>query len=77
MRGVPFPNCRLIIELDGGYYHLQDQTAYRRDRRKDWEYQRHGYLVLRFLSEDVVARLEEILETILAAVAYRRESEPD
>jgi hypothetical protein len=71
------PSCRLVIELDGGYYHLQDQTAYRRDRRKDWEYQRHGYLVLRFLSEDVVARLEEILETILAAVAYRRESESD
>jgi very-short-patch-repair endonuclease len=67
---------RLVIELDGGYYHLADQAAYRRDRRKDWEYQRYGYLVLRFLSDDVVTQLEEILETILAAVAHRRELPP-
>jgi hypothetical protein len=71
------PRFRLVIELDGGYYHLADRAAYRRDRRKDWEYQRHGYLVLRFLSEDVVSRLEEVLDTILAAVAHRRQFSPD
>jgi very-short-patch-repair endonuclease len=32
--------------------------------------------VLRFLSEDVVARLEEVLDTILAAVAHRRQFPP-
>jgi very-short-patch-repair endonuclease len=69
-------SLRLAVELDGSYYHLRDQTAYRRDRRKDWELQRRGYLVLRFLSEDVVARLEEILDTILAAVELRRASQP-
>jgi hypothetical protein len=66
------PAYRLVIELDGSHYHLADPVAYRRDRQKDWQYQRHGYLVLRFLSEDVVAQLEEILETILTAVAHCR-----
>jgi very-short-patch-repair endonuclease len=45
----------------------------RRSRRKDWELQRRGYLVLRFLAEDVVCRLDEILDTILAAVRHRRQ----
>jgi hypothetical protein len=70
------PSLRLVIELDGSYFHLRDAAAYRRDRRKDWELQRRGYLVLRFLSDDVVERLEEILDTILAAVELRRASEP-
>ena len=70
-------SLRLAVELDGAYYHLRNISAYRRDRRKDWELQRHGYLVLRFLSEDVVERLEEILDTILAAVACRRASPPE
>ncbi len=67
---------RLVVELDGSYYHLRDSAAYRRDRRKDWELQRRGYLVLRFLSDDVVERLEEILDTILAAVELRRAPPP-
>jgi hypothetical protein len=62
----------LAVELDGGHWHLEDLDAYRRDRRKDWELQRRGYLVLRFLAEDVVCRLEEILDTILEAVRCRR-----
>ena len=61
--------------MDGGYYHLNPEQ-YRRDRRKDWLYQRHGYLVLRFLAEDVVDDLEAILNTILDAVALRRDSAP-
>jgi Protein of unknown function (DUF559) len=69
-------SLRLAVELDGSYYHLRDPAAYRRDRRKDWELQRRGYLVLRFLSEDVVERLEDILDTILAAVDCRRPSHP-
>jgi hypothetical protein len=61
----------LAIEIDG-YYHFQDADAYRRDRRKDVQLQKHGILVVRVLAEDVVRRLEETLETILAAVAHRR-----
>jgi hypothetical protein len=62
---------RLAIEIDG-YYHFQDVEAYRRDRRKDLELQSRGFWVVRVLAEDVVARLEEVLEVIRAAVASRR-----
>jgi hypothetical protein len=62
------PAARVAIELDGGYYHLANADAYRRDRKKDYAYQRHGYLVLRFLSEDVVVRLAEIMDTIIEAM---------
>ena len=62
---------RLAVEIDG-YYHFRDPEGYRRDRRKDALLQRRGYLVLRFLAEDVVTRLEAILEEIRGAVAFRR-----
>jgi very-short-patch-repair endonuclease len=64
---------RVAIEVDG-YYHFQDEEAYRRDRRKDLALQRHGYLVLRFLATDVVARLEEIRDTILEVISHRRDA---
>lgn len=62
---------RLAVEIDG-YHHFRDPEGYRRDRRKDALLQRRGYLVLRFLAEDVVTRLEEILEEIRGTVAFRR-----
>jgi len=65
------PWLKLVIEVDGGYYHLNPEQ-YRRDRRKDHAYQRHGYWVLRFLAEDVVKDSESILSTVLDAVALRR-----
>jgi len=61
---------KLSIEVDG-YYHFQDQEAYRRDRRKDLLLQRHGYLVLRFLADDVSTQLDKILDTILEMVQFR------
>ncbi len=63
--------CRspgIAIELDG-YFHFLKADSYRRDRAKDWELQRRGYLVLRFLSEDVIPQLEVIRDRILAAFA--------
>jgi very-short-patch-repair endonuclease len=63
---------RLVIELDGGQ-HLADVEAYRRDRRKDVALQERGYLVLRFLAEDVGRRLDEVLEAVLRALAHQRE----
>ena len=62
---------QLALEIDG-YHHFRDLDNYRRDRRKDALLQKHGYLVLRFLAEDVVARLDEILGEIRAAVAFCR-----
>ena len=63
---------RLVIELDGGQ-HLADAEAYRRDRRKDVALQEHGYLVLRFLAEDLGQRLDDVLDTIQRAVAHQNE----
>lgn len=63
---------RMAIEVDG-YYHFQNPDAYRRDRRKDLALQRHGYLVLRVLADDVVERLEEIRNTLLEVIAQRRD----
>jgi very-short-patch-repair endonuclease len=62
---------KLAIEVDG-YHHFTGPEAFRRDRRKDLELQKHGYLVLRVLAEDVVERLEEVMDTILTTVAFRR-----
>jgi very-short-patch-repair endonuclease len=64
---------KLAIEIDG-YYHFQNRDAYRRDRRKDLELQRRGYLVLRVLEEDIVTRLEEILHTIEDAMRHQATS---
>ncbi len=66
-------SLKMVIEVDG-WFHFQDRDAYRRDRRKDWELQRRGYIVLRFLAEDIVPRLEEVLDAILTAAAWRRET---
>jgi very-short-patch-repair endonuclease len=61
---------RVAIEIDG-YFHFQDREHYRRDRRKDVALQKQGFLVLRFLTEDVVECLEEIVETIRASLAHQ------
>jgi hypothetical protein len=61
---------RLAIELDG-YHHFQDPDRYRSDRAKDYLLQKQGYLVLRFLAEDVVSRLETILARIFDALDSR------
>ena len=64
-------DLRIAIELDGGQ-HLADTDAYRRDRRKDVLLQENGYLVLRFLAEDVGKHLDEVLDTILRSLSHRR-----
>jgi hypothetical protein len=64
--------CReppIALEIDG-YFHFRDDAGYRRDRAKDWELQRRGYLVLRFLAEDVIPQLEVLRDRILDAMAH-------
>jgi superfamily II DNA or RNA helicase/very-short-patch-repair endonuclease len=68
--------ARLAIELDGGQ-HLADPIAYRRDRRKDQLLQENGYLVLRFLAEDVGKELDAVLDAILRVLGRRRQSAPN
>jgi hypothetical protein len=62
---------RIAIEIDG-YYHFQDPEAYRRDRRKDLLLQQLGFIVIRQLADDVVIRLDAILDTILTTISHQR-----
>ena len=55
---------KLAIEIDG-IQHLLDKEAYRRDRRKDELLQENGFFVLRFLAEDVLKHLGEIMTKIV------------
>ena len=64
-------DARVAVELDGAQ-HLADPVAYRRDRRKDQLLQETGYLVLRFLAEDVGKELDTVLDAMLRALTARR-----
>jgi hypothetical protein len=66
---------RIAVEIDG-YYHFTSPDRYRRDRRKDVALQRHGFLVLRFLAEDVVPRMQTVLQAIRDAVHLRESQRP-
>ena len=62
---------RLAVEIDGAF-HFTDAEHYRRDRRKDFLLQKSGYLVLRFLSEDVTRRLKWVIDEIMSALSATR-----
>ena len=47
------------------------RRRYRRDRRKDFLLQENGYLVLRFLAEDVGQQFDLVLDAILCALSCR------
>lgn len=64
------PEVGLVIELDGPQ-HLADPKSYRRDRHKDALLQENGFLVLRFLAEDLAKELEAVLDSILRGLAHR------
>lgn len=63
-------DARVAVELDGAQ-HLADPVTYRRDRRKDQMLQENGYLVLRFLAEDVGKELDLVLDSILRILSPR------
>jgi very-short-patch-repair endonuclease len=68
-------DARVAVELDGAQ-HLSDPAAYRRDRRKDQLLQENGYLVLRFLAEDIGKELSLVLDSIVRVVNERGRSAP-
>ena len=66
-------DARVAIEIDG-IQHLSSKEAYRTDRRKDLLLQEHGYMVLRFLAEDVSKRLDMVLDAIIRV--FHRNNKP-
>jgi very-short-patch-repair endonuclease len=68
-----YESLRIVVELDGSQ-HLSDPEAYRRDRRKDRLLQQNGYLILRFLAEDVGKDLDGVLDSILQSLTGRERS---
>jgi superfamily II DNA or RNA helicase/very-short-patch-repair endonuclease len=64
-------DARVVVELDG-LQHLESADAYRRDRRKDVLLQEHGYMVLRFLADDLGKHLNAVLDSILRALSRQR-----
>jgi very-short-patch-repair endonuclease len=68
---VATQDSRLVVEIDGPQ-HLADPVAYRRDRRKDQLLQENGYLVLRYLAEDLAKELDSVLDGILRSLSSRR-----
>lgn len=67
--------ARIVIELDGPQ-HLAHPDAYRRDRLKDALLQENGYLVLRFLAEDLGTHLDAVFDQIERAFSHRVRSPP-
>jgi superfamily II DNA or RNA helicase/very-short-patch-repair endonuclease len=63
-------DSRVAVEVDGAQ-HLADPVAYRRDRRKDQLLQENGYLVLRYLAEDLAKELDAVLDGILRSLSSR------
>ena len=64
------PLTEAIASFDG------DPVAYRRDRRKDQLLQENGYLVLRYLAEDLAKELDSVLDGILRSLSSRRKPGP-
>ena len=55
---------KFAIEIDGSH-HFADRDAYRRDRRKDELLQENGYFILRFLADDVMNNLGEVMARVI------------
>src|ERR1051326_5206799 len=68
--------ARIVVELDGEQ-NLPAANAYRRDRRKDRLLQENGYIVLRFLAEDLAKDLTGVLDAILRTLTrYQKDGAP-
>ena len=64
----------IAIEVDG-YHHFKHLDHYRRDRRKDLLLQAHGYSVLRFLAEDVLADAGAAIRMVVELMGLKRARE--
>ncbi|MEJ6581387.1 MAG: DEAD/DEAH box helicase family protein [Akkermansiaceae bacterium] len=62
-------HLKLALELDGDQ-HLNDPSAYRRDRRKDALLQENHYFILRFLTTDLGKNLDQVLDRIQRTMTH-------
>ncbi|MCR2785155.1 MULTISPECIES: type IV toxin-antitoxin system AbiEi family antitoxin domain-containing protein [unclassified Microbacterium] len=62
-------NGWLIIECDSEAFHGDWETG-KRDRRRDLQAARQGYVTLRPIAEDILFRTDEVLAAIRDAVAH-------
>jgi very-short-patch-repair endonuclease len=68
--GLLCPDARVVVELDSpGQFARAD--GYRRERHKDQLLQEHGYLVLRFLVEEVEKAPEGAMNAIVRVLARK------
>ena len=63
---------KIIVELDGGQH--VERCAYD-DRRSTW-LEAHGWRVLRFWDDDVLLRMDDVLEMIVGALAAAPHPDP-
>lgn len=64
---------KLINELDGDYHHEPDQQQY--DKGRTYELKDIGIRVIRFPNQEVLHRIEDVLERIMAELAHPCRSE--
>jgi very-short-patch-repair endonuclease len=61
------PACKLAIEVDGNIHDLQQDY----DAARSAEIERHGYVILRFRNDEILANLTQVLASIAAAARSR------
>lgn len=66
------PQARLVIELDGGQ-HLEQQ-AY--DTERSRKMAANGYRIIRFWNDDVLLRIEDVVDEILRVLTQPLPSPP-
>jgi very-short-patch-repair endonuclease len=63
--------ARVAVEIDG-WFHFREPDAYRRDRAKDLVLQQSGYVVMRYLADDITAeRVALVVDEIARVLAIR------
>lgn len=56
------PSKQLIIEVDGKYYYAEDNQDF--DAIRDAYLSQQGYKVLRFINEQVLCNIDQVIATI-------------
>ncbi len=60
------PSLRLAVEVDGGYHGSKQQRV--RDERRDREFRRLGYAVMRFPASEVMCDVDSVVWLLQDAI---------